>query len=242
MFNLNLDMPPPPRKISEIFRKSKRNPPEIFSGSKDDAYIRNWILRVIKHMALSTMVGLNCDMDRYQVMFISLLFSGEALIWYSQFVEQHGSEHYGIGSLNLLCEFYLRFIPRSAALRAMEKFNSIQYKEAGGVQDLYPRMRSLAIQMPEPPSSYEFRRRFLEALPTELKQQLMLTSHHSAEHSSMDIIYQDAQVVEDSLRSFQNLEKSNRHNSSTSRPNSSNHNATQSLRTPYNSYSRRQDD
>ncbi|KAL1937594.1 hypothetical protein VTO73DRAFT_13089 [Trametes versicolor] len=172
--------------------------PEKYQGEDDAEAFMGWLKAFLRWLALGRITG--PDLDDYRVQILGQYLVKEARAWYDDVIDSID----GVGRYwnfeQAMCALYKRFIHKSTARSAADKFYHVKYRRETGVSGLWDTMIALARKMPELPDNYSFKTTFLEALPEEIVAPMLRNRNISVERSEPWELRQAALLQEDSNR------------------------------------------
>ncbi|OJT04654.1 hypothetical protein TRAPUB_4599 [Trametes pubescens] len=172
--------------------------PEKYAGEDDAEAFLGWLKAFLRWLALGRITG--PDLDDYRVQILGQYLVKEARIWYDDVIDSID----GVGKYwsfeQAVCALYKRFIHKSTARSAADKFYHVKYRRETGVSGLWDTMIALARKMPELPDNYSFKTTFLEALPDDIVAPMLRNRNISVERAEPWELRQAALLQEDSNR------------------------------------------
>nr|VWO96523.1 Uncharacterized protein [Ganoderma boninense] len=176
--------------------------PAKYDGRDDAEEFMTWLKGLLRWLVLNRLGG--DGLDDLRVDLLGQYVDNAAQDWYDDIVDHV----YGTGRSwtfeETICELYIRFIHKSTARSAAEKFYGARYRKETGVNGLWDHMVKYARKMPIYLDDYSFNRKFVDALPEEITVPLFQTKPASVEKSTPKDLHQMAleqevsnQVVDD---------------------------------------------
>lgn len=182
--------------------------PDKYNGEDDADVFMAWLKAFLRWLALGRIVGPDLDIDRVQLLGQHLI--KDARQWYDDTIDSFD----GVGRLwsfeQSMCALYRRFIHRSTARSAADKFQHVRYKRETGVLGLWDAMVALTRKMPEAPDEYSFKVRFLDALPEEICASMLRYRDVSIERSTAWELRTVARLQEENIRALEDWRTSHR--------------------------------
>lgn len=176
-------------------------PPEKYAGDDDSEAFLSWLKSFLRWLALGRIVGPDLDADHVQLLGQHL--TKEARSWYDDAVDNFS----GIGRHwtfeQTICTLFRRFIHKSTARLAADRFQKVKYSRETGVSGLYDSLMALARKMPELPYDYSFKQRFIDALPEEICAPMLRNRNISIERSDPWAIRRAALQQEENNRALE---------------------------------------
>lgn len=197
--------------------------PEKYSGKDDAEDFMSWLKLLLRWMELSRIVG--PDLDGVRVNLLGQFLIGAAREWYDEIVDNIAHTGRIWVFEDAVCAMFTRFIHKSTARTAADKFHSAKYKKETGVNGLFEYMVKQVLKMPSPPDDYTFNRTFVRALPEEIGVPMFQNRNASMERTPPTMLKRIAleqelsnRVVEDYKAAHRKQNTSGRETSQTSTP------------------------
>ncbi|KAL1947388.1 hypothetical protein VTO73DRAFT_14349 [Trametes versicolor] len=188
-------------------------PPEKYGGEDDSDAFMGWLKSFLRWLALGRIIGPELDADRVQLLGQHLI--KEARLWYDDTIDTFDGVGRDWSFEQSLCAMYKRFIHRSTARAAADKFQRVRYKRETGVSGLWDSLVALTRKMPEVPDEYSFKVRFVDALPEDICAPMLRHQGVSIDRSTPGAIRNTAMIQEENNRVLDDWRVS--HRSSTAR-------------------------
>ncbi|KAI0643259.1 hypothetical protein C8Q79DRAFT_1094822, partial [Trametes meyenii] len=172
--------------------------PEKYDGKDDGESFMSWLKLMLRWMELSRITGNNLDGARTSL--LGQFLTGPASEWYDDVVDNTHADGRIWVFEDAVCAMFKRFIHRSTARSAADKFHSAKYKKESGVHGLWEYMIKWSLKMPRQPDDYTFNRRFMDALPEELYVPMLTNRNVSVEKTPPTLLKRVALDQESSNR------------------------------------------
>src|ERR1700674_894005 len=137
------------------------------------------------------------------------MLKGAASEWYLDEVEAWNRPNQHWFFEDLVCAMYKRFIHEVTAQNAGVKFDHATYSKLKCALAFHNDLKRYAGCMVIPPDKYSMKKKFLKGLPIDMIDHLLKTRWVTAEHTSFDVILEEAKAMECSMQAF-NLYKKER--------------------------------
>lgn len=182
--------------------------PDKYGGEDDAEAFLSWMKAFLRWLVLGRIVGPGLDHDR--VYLLGQYLTKEARSWYDDAIDSLD----GVGRAwtfeQAICALYRRFIHRSTARSAAERFHTTRYKKETGVIGLWDLLWSLARKMPRVPDDYTFKHRFVDALPEDIGVPMFRYGNVSMEQTSPSGLRRAALQQEENNRTLEEYRASRR--------------------------------
>ncbi|KAH9851010.1 hypothetical protein C2E23DRAFT_860762 [Lenzites betulinus] len=153
--------------------------PDKYDGKDDTELFLSWLKLMLRWMELSRITGTGLDTARTNL--LGQYLTGAASEWYDEVVDNtHITGRIWMFE-DAVCAMFKRFIHRSTARLAAEKFHAARYHKEAGVHGLWEYLIKWSLKMPRQPDDYTFNRRFIDALPEELYVPMLTNRNVSVE-------------------------------------------------------------
>ncbi len=159
--------------------------PEKYDGKDDSELFMSWLKLLLRWMESTRIIG--PDLDGTRVSLLGQFLSDAARDWYDDTVDNIESGRVWAFE-DAICAMYKRFIHKSTARTAADKFHSAQYKKSSGVNGLWEYMKKHSIRMPVAPDEYTFNCKFVDALPEEIVVPMFQNKNISSEKTPSAVL------------------------------------------------------
>ncbi|KAF9254582.1 hypothetical protein L218DRAFT_1009519 [Marasmius fiardii PR-910] len=150
----------------EGFKSIKVSEPEHYTGVADVEIFEEWLLKVLRWMAVNHMAG--PDADKLRVQALGMLVAQKAARWFDDQVagphrsqETWSFEDAVIGIFNYC-------VQATTVHQASTKFDKVRYDPSKGIKDYKNTLDHWAGRMTNPPDKYTFKCRFTNGLPKDI--------------------------------------------------------------------------
>ncbi|KAI0737519.1 hypothetical protein C8Q80DRAFT_1125296 [Daedaleopsis nitida] len=182
--------------------------PEKYNGRDDAEEFMTWLRALLRWLEIHRVVGPDLDGDRVTV--LGQFLTGAAMDWYDETVDTMHPQGRVWVFEDAVCAMFKRFIHRSTARYAADKFNAARYSKTSGINGLWEYMVKWAMKMPRYPDDYTFNRKFVEALPEEIAIPMFRNKGVSVERSSPALLKHIALEQEENNRVVDEYRSSHR--------------------------------
>lgn len=156
---------PPTSEPPAYLRITKLPAPDKYDGTDDSDIIVVWLQQLLEYFVTLRMQGLDYNTDHLRVMASAL--SDRAGKWFFTNVQSPTRTVKRWYFEDAVLELHRRFVHKDPAMIAQQRYETTKYSlSRGGISELVDRLLTLKEQMVEPPSDYDFRTRFMNALPS----------------------------------------------------------------------------
>ncbi|KAH9831486.1 uncharacterized protein C8Q71DRAFT_715391, partial [Rhodofomes roseus] len=189
----------PDGETPSYLRTAKMDKPSTWSGTDDLYAFEEWLFELLMFFAVLHITGPRLDRDRVQIAGNSLADSAKD--WYFCHVQSPRRSKRQWSFAEAIMALHRRFIHQDGEIKAIESWSKVTYHKSGGVTELLDKMTQYADRMAERPGDYEWKRRFLTALPSEMEETLRKVYFITPERSPFGSIVQAASRYEFAMQS-----------------------------------------
>ncbi len=193
--------PLPANVRPELFKKSQTQVPTVkWSGQNDLKLFHNWIHSWLAWMSSSGWKG--SGFNELHVHNLTVTLEGDAHELAMHQVQSdicHGCETTFWGLLKYLMCMYIK---KSAAVMSMKAFKTMTYDSSKGVKHFYTQLLCMAEDMITIPDQALFNERFLNALPSKIKRELVLQDQVSVDFTSKEQLWTTVLQVDHAFNSL----------------------------------------
>ncbi|EIW63614.1 uncharacterized protein TRAVEDRAFT_17896 [Trametes versicolor FP-101664 SS1] len=194
-------------KLPDGAKFPKIDGPGKYNGDNDHRVFYTWLDGYLSWLRAYNLCGDETDDERVRLM--RTFLSGPAEEWFSQEVD-HPSLSYHPGFEQAICAMHRRFVHASSAAKATQDFENVKYVASEGVDSFAANLRQAGQLMVVPPHEYELARRFLNGLPTEIYNVVVVHRGLRSEYMPLADILEHARQVEESRRMLRARDKIDR--------------------------------
>ena len=180
---------------------------EKYSGEDDIEIFDTWVTGLLRWYWVHNITGATKDSIRVDLCGTTL--KGAASEWYSDEVEAWNRPIQHWFFEDLVCAMYKRFIHEVMVQNASVNFDHALYSKLKGTLAFYNHLKRYAGCMVIPPDEYSMKKKFLKGLLIDMIDHLLKTRRITTEHTSFDVILEEAEAMECSMQSV-NLYKKER--------------------------------
>ncbi|KAJ3485897.1 hypothetical protein NLI96_g4629 [Meripilus lineatus] len=181
----------------ETSRSIKMKEPDRYDGRDDLDMFDEWLMSIVRWMALMQLGG--PKRDRLRLITLGQCLSKNALEWYNSEVASPNRLHRKWTYKEAICELFDHFIHKVSGKKASNKFKNVKYDPRKGASHLFTEMRKYARRMIETPSEYDQSVVFVEALPEEIRKGLRIARQITEERNSLEEIYRNTMEIEEAI-------------------------------------------
>jgi hypothetical protein len=172
--------------------------PEAYDGTSDLELFENWLAQLVGWFQIYNLDVDSREMDRVRLQILGQQLKGRASNYFQRRSEESSRGEGPWTFVIAVRKLRDRFLYKATALDAAFKFENLMQ---GGrdVETLADDLNRYAERMTEPPAPYQIRRRFMQALKTDVAKWLISNQITPESHSLKDIVTA-AKAVEESER------------------------------------------
>lgn len=192
----------------EDFKGIRAVGPEPYDGDNNIEIFNIWLRGLLRFCQLSKLRGPKYDDIRITTMGQYLI--GTAADWFRNAIEDPYNEINATFE-QIICQLFRRFVHGSSAQRAAQAYDQVKYKRSEGVQAYHLELEMKARMLIVSPDGYSFKSRFIQGLPDDIHNTLILQEHMTAEHNTIDqlieVVYRIEEANENILRRRQEKQR-----------------------------------
>ncbi|EIM79348.1 uncharacterized protein STEHIDRAFT_116554 [Stereum hirsutum FP-91666 SS1] len=171
-----------------------------YSGEDDFDVLEQFCIQLFRMMRILHLCGMNSEIDEDRIEIIGNNLKGRALDWFNREVDGAAQMGVTMRTVDVIRGLYDRFVHRSSATTAVEKYQACAYNPEEGIAAYYDEMIFLAGKMIQMPDAYSLRKKFWNGIPGRVTSQMMVPYGLSPEENDMKTLVASALHVERSLK------------------------------------------
>ncbi len=197
-----------PKDIPELKNAKNVPAPDKYDGHDDAEYFMSWLKCFLRWLMLNRTVGR--AYDDYRTNILGQFLTGAARDWYDEVIDNEQVTGRVWIFVDTIGAMFKRFIHRSTARNAADKFLAAEYTKEGGVNGLWEYMIKWSMKMPSTPDDYTFNRKFVDALPEAIGVPMFQSRNVSVEKTPPLVLKRIALEQEESNRVVEEYRRAHR--------------------------------
>jgi hypothetical protein len=161
--------------------------PGKYDGKADLEKFEEWLAGIINFYQLYDLEGTALKTDKLRVKLLQQSLTGKAAAFYRQRSEQMLIQGKPWSFRDVIMGLCKRFLHKATALDAVTKYEKLS-QGTKDVQEIADELEELISRMPEPPSGYDIRRKFMSILRSDIAKWLLRAGHNPESSSIEDLI------------------------------------------------------
>lgn len=170
-----------------------------YKGEDDYDILEQFCIDMFRMMRIMHLSGPSFEIDDERVELIGNNLKGKAVSWFNREIDLANHEGKTMTTKDVIRGLYDRFVHRSTASTAIDKYSACHYVPDQGIAAFYDELIFLAGKLVQMPSTYSIRKKFWDSIPARITSKLMIPYGLSPEESSMQVILTTALHIERSL-------------------------------------------
>ncbi|KAF9254950.1 hypothetical protein L218DRAFT_1009109 [Marasmius fiardii PR-910] len=178
----------------EGFKSIKVSEPEHYTGVADVEIFEEWLLKVLRWMAVNRMASPNADKLRVQA--LGMLVAQKAARWFdNQVAGPHRSQETWSFE-DAVIGIFDHCVQATTVHQASTKFDKVKYDPSKGIEDYKNTLNRWAGRMTNPPDKYTFKLHFTKGLPKDIVK-AMIDKGAVPEYSRVKTMVRAVRQIED---------------------------------------------
>ncbi|KAF9251459.1 hypothetical protein L218DRAFT_1010514, partial [Marasmius fiardii PR-910] len=178
----------------EGLKSIKISEPEHYKGQADVEIFEEWLLKVLRWMAVNRMCGPKADKIRVQT--IGMLLSDKGARWFDDEVASPHRTQEDWTFEDVVIGIFDHCVQTSTVHQSSRKFDKVKYEPSKGIKDYYNTLVRWGSRMTNPPDKYTFKRRFVNGLPKDIVKE-MIDIGAVPEYATVDTMVRAVRRIED---------------------------------------------
>ncbi|KAI9069512.1 hypothetical protein FKP32DRAFT_1599861 [Trametes sanguinea] len=183
--------------LPEGVKQPKVENPGKYSGERDHDSFYRWLDGYLSWLRAYNLCGPETDDTRVQL--LRTYVTGTAEEWFIQEVD-HPDSSRRKSFTEVICDMHRRFVHASSAGKATLDYERCHYRPQDGVDAFLAELRKHAQRMIQRPSEYDMKRKFVNSLPNDMYDILVVHRGLRPEFSTLEELATHARQIEEARR------------------------------------------